>query len=112
MPHERLVGHCYFSAPTLLASSFFASLYPLFACSGIGAFCLLLIRVKFYEIKIIWGICVQVLDDDHFGLEQVKLRIVQYLALRIRNPTCQGAILCFGSWFSLLLAVFFVYVSS
>jgi ATP-dependent Lon protease len=37
----------------------------------------------------------QVLDEDHFGLEKVKDRILEYLAVRQLRSTAQGAILCF-----------------
>ncbi len=34
------------------------------------------------------------LDDDHFGLEKVKERIIEYLAVRQLAPNSDGAILC------------------
>lgn len=34
------------------------------------------------------------LDDDHFGLEQVKKRILEFLAIRKLNPMGHGPILC------------------
>ncbi|HUO86128.1 MAG TPA: endopeptidase La [Thermoanaerobaculia bacterium] len=37
----------------------------------------------------------QVLDDDHYGLERVKDRILEYLAVRKLNPAAKGPILCF-----------------
>src|SRR5213592_4779405 len=37
----------------------------------------------------------RVLDADHFGLEQVKKRILEYLAVRKLNPEGHGPILCF-----------------
>ena len=37
----------------------------------------------------------QVLDGDHFGLEKVKRRILEFLAVRKLNPDGQGPILCF-----------------
>jgi ATP-dependent Lon protease len=37
----------------------------------------------------------QVLDRDHFGLEKVKERILEYLAVRQLQPTSTGPILCF-----------------
>lgn len=37
----------------------------------------------------------EVLDADHYGLERVKRRILEYLAVRKLNPTGRGAILCF-----------------
>jgi ATP-dependent Lon protease len=36
----------------------------------------------------------RVLDEDHHGLEQVKERIVEFLAVRKLRPDQQGAILC------------------
>ncbi len=37
----------------------------------------------------------QVLDEDHHGLEKVKERILEYLAVRKLNPSSKGPILCF-----------------
>lgn len=37
----------------------------------------------------------QVLDEDHWGLEKVKSRILEYLSLHKRNPQGSGDILCF-----------------
>ena len=37
----------------------------------------------------------RLLDRDHFGLEKVKTRIVEYLAVRKLNPDLKGSILCF-----------------
>ncbi len=34
------------------------------------------------------------LDEDHFGLEQVKKRVIEFLAIRKLNPTGHGPILC------------------
>ena len=36
----------------------------------------------------------RVLDADHFGLDQVKKRILEFLAVRKLNPTGHGPILC------------------
>jgi len=36
-----------------------------------------------------------ILDEDHYGLEQVKDRILEYLAVAKLNPDAQGPILCF-----------------
>ncbi|MDQ7836744.1 MAG: endopeptidase La [Humidesulfovibrio sp.] len=36
-----------------------------------------------------------ILDDDHFDLEKVKERILEYLAVRQLNPKMKGPILCF-----------------
>jgi ATP-dependent Lon protease len=37
----------------------------------------------------------EVLDDDHYDLEKVKDRILEYLAVRSLNPDSHGPILCF-----------------
>ncbi|MDR9501359.1 MAG: endopeptidase La [Desulfurivibrionaceae bacterium] len=37
----------------------------------------------------------QVLDEDHYGLEKVKERILEYLAVRKLNKSTKGPILCF-----------------
>ncbi|UFN47424.1 endopeptidase La [Roseomonas sp. OT10] len=37
----------------------------------------------------------KILDDEHFGLEKVKRRILEFLAVRRRNPEGRGPILCF-----------------
>jgi ATP-dependent Lon protease len=37
----------------------------------------------------------QVLDQDHYGLEKVKRRILEYLAVRKLNPQGRSPILCF-----------------
>ena len=37
----------------------------------------------------------RILDEDHFGLEKVKRRILEYLAVRKLNPTGRSPILCF-----------------
>jgi ATP-dependent Lon protease len=36
----------------------------------------------------------QVLEADHFGLEKVKERIIEYLAVQARSPKVRGPILC------------------
>ncbi|OQY55007.1 MAG: endopeptidase La [Desulfobacteraceae bacterium 4572_88] len=38
----------------------------------------------------------KVLDDDHFGLDKAKQRIIEYLAVRKLNPDSKGPILCFA----------------
>ncbi|MBW2261013.1 MAG: endopeptidase La [Deltaproteobacteria bacterium] len=38
----------------------------------------------------------KILDEDHYGLEEVKKRILEYLAVRKLKPGVQGAILCFA----------------
>lgn len=37
----------------------------------------------------------EVLDTDHFGLDKIKERILEYLAVRKLNPDTKGPILCF-----------------
>ena len=37
----------------------------------------------------------EVLDHDHFGLEKIKRRILEFLAVRKLNPSGRGPILCF-----------------
>jgi len=37
----------------------------------------------------------RILDEDHFGLEKVKRRILEFLAVRKLNPEGHGPILCF-----------------
>jgi ATP-dependent Lon protease len=37
----------------------------------------------------------RVLDEDHYGLEKIKRRIVEYLAVRKLNPAGRSPILCF-----------------
>lgn len=37
----------------------------------------------------------EVLDEDHHGLQRVKERILEYLAVRKLNPSTKGPILCF-----------------
>ncbi|MCP4749171.1 MAG: endopeptidase La [Desulfobacteraceae bacterium] len=36
------------------------------------------------------------LDNDHFGLDKVKERILEYLSVRKLNPEIKGSILCFA----------------
>ena len=36
----------------------------------------------------------KVLDNDHYGLEKVKERIIEYLAVQSRSPKIRGPILC------------------
>lgn len=36
-----------------------------------------------------------ILDEDHYGLEKIKKRILEYLAVKQRNPNHKGTILCF-----------------
>ncbi len=37
----------------------------------------------------------KVLEEDHYGLDKVKQRVLEYLAVRKLNPNKKGAILCF-----------------
>ena len=37
----------------------------------------------------------QILDEDHFGLDKIKRRILEYLAVRKLNPLGRSPILCF-----------------
>ncbi len=37
----------------------------------------------------------EVLDEDHYGLDKIKERIIEYLAVRKLNPETKGPILCF-----------------
>lgn len=37
-----------------------------------------------------------ILNEDHYGLEKIKQRIVEYLAVRKLNPEKRGPILCFS----------------
>ncbi len=37
----------------------------------------------------------EVLDHDHYGLDKIKRRLLEYLAVRKLNPTGRGPILCF-----------------
>ncbi len=37
----------------------------------------------------------EILDTDHYGLERVKARILEYLSVRKLNPKMKGPILCF-----------------
>jgi len=37
----------------------------------------------------------KILDDDHYGLEKAKKRIIEYLAVRKLKPDSKGPILCF-----------------
>jgi len=38
----------------------------------------------------------RVLDDDHFGLDKIKRRILEYLAVRKLNPNGKSPVLCFS----------------
>ena len=49
---------------------------------------------KFGEESIDIARARQVLDEDHYGLDKVKRRILEYLAVRKLNPTGKSPILC------------------
>ena len=38
----------------------------------------------------------KILDEDHFGLEKAKKRVIEYLAVRKLKPESKGPILCFA----------------
>ena len=38
----------------------------------------------------------KILDEDHYGLEKAKKRIIEYLAVRKLKPDTKGPILCFA----------------
>ncbi len=46
------------------------------------------------KIKKDLGLAQKVLDDDHYGLEKVKDRIVEFLAVQSRSQKLRGPILC------------------
>jgi ATP-dependent Lon protease len=46
------------------------------------------------KIKKDLGLAQKVLDDDHYGLEKVKDRIVEFLAVQSRSSKLRGPILC------------------
>ncbi len=50
---------------------------------------------KLDEERIDIGASRRVLDDDHYGLDKVKKRIVEFLAVRKLNPEGRSPILCF-----------------
>lgn len=39
--------------------------------------------------------CKKILDTDHYGLEKIKDRILEYIAVKKLNPELKGPILCF-----------------
>lgn len=51
---------------------------------------------KFTEDKIDVSEARKFLDEDHFGLEKVKERILEFLAIRKLAPDHRGSILCFA----------------
>lgn len=50
---------------------------------------------KATEDKTDLEIAKNILDEDHSGLEQVKKRIIEFLAVRALNKQSKGSILCF-----------------
>ena len=40
-------------------------------------------------------VCRRDLDEDHYGLDKVKKRIIEYLAVRQLKNSLKGPILCF-----------------
>ncbi|MGF0536452.1 endopeptidase La [Agrobacterium sp. ES01] len=46
------------------------------------------------KVKVDLNAAEQVLDEDHFGLDKVKERIVEYLAVQARQKKLKGPILC------------------
>ncbi|MDB5525636.1 MAG: ATP-dependent protease La [Rhizobium sp.] len=49
---------------------------------------------KFSRVKTDLVAAEKILDDDHFGLDKVKERIVEYLAVQARSTKIKGPILC------------------
>src|SRR3954453_2239458 len=47
------------------------------------------------ETRIDIGAARRILDEDHYGLEKVKRRILEFLAVRKLNPEGRSPILCF-----------------
>lgn len=41
------------------------------------------------------GVAARVLDEDHYGLEKVKDRVLEYLAVKMLTQSMKGPILCF-----------------
>ncbi len=48
------------------------------------------------EDKLDLGLAEKVLNDDHYGLDEVKERILEYLSVRSLNKNLKGSILCFA----------------
>jgi len=50
---------------------------------------------KVSDSKIEMSHCKKILDEDHYGLEKIKDRILEYIAVKKLNPDLKGPILCF-----------------
>lgn len=48
------------------------------------------------EDKLDLGLAEKVLEEDHYGLDDVKERILEYLSVRSLNKNSKGSILCFA----------------
>jgi len=46
------------------------------------------------ELKLDLDYAKKVLDEDHYGLDEIKERILEYLAVQQRTPKMKGAIMC------------------
>ena len=46
------------------------------------------------DLKLDLDFAKKVLDEDHFGLDEIKERILEYLAVQQRTPKMKGAIMC------------------
>lgn len=57
-----------------------------------------------------WGVCTEdvldleharsVLDKDHYGLEEIKDRVLEFIAIRKLSGNVQGKILCFTGMYT------------
>jgi len=50
---------------------------------------------KMSDTKIEVTQCKKILDQDHYGLDKIKDRILEYMAVKKLNPNLKGPILCF-----------------
>lgn len=50
---------------------------------------------KVSDTKIEMSYCKKILDEDHYGLDKIKDRILEYIAVKKLNPELKGPILCF-----------------
>jgi ATP-dependent Lon protease len=50
---------------------------------------------KFSTTEIGMANCKKILDADHYGLDKIKDRILEYIAVKKLNPKLKGPILCF-----------------